>query len=289
MTDASASSSSSTPSFAYPPPFDSTAQLMDRVTAQLNAQLARVAPPRHRAAPPTLVAVAHGSRDPAATRTVRALLDLVRELRPHVPVRLAHIELAAPLLDDTLAAVRGPAVLVPLLLGRGHHVKKDLPAAVARAPHLSARIAEPLGPHPLLATALHGRLAEAGLRRAARTGVVLAAAGSRDPDSLADTDRCAALLSNRLGGLPVVPAYASAGGRTVTEAVALLTSRGCHRVAVAGYFTAPGRFAAQVAASAPWIASAPLGAHPAMARLVVERYERAVRGAAESEVLRASA
>jgi sirohydrochlorin ferrochelatase len=266
--------------------FDSTAQLMSQITAQLSSQLSRVTLRAGRAGSPgpgpVLVAVAHGSRDPEAARTVRALLDRVRDLRPDLPVRLGHIEIDEPSLDDTLAALRGgtDVVLVPLLLGRGYHVKQDLPRALARAPHLRGRMAAPLGPHPLLAEALRDRLAEAGWRaprpeRAARSGVVLAAAGSRDPDSARDTARTAALLRRLLGGIAVLPAYASEGP-TVADSVATLAGRGRHHVAVASYFTAPGRFAAQTAAAAPWIAAAPLGAHPAMADLIIHRYDQAL-------------
>jgi sirohydrochlorin ferrochelatase len=276
---------------------DSTAQLMTRITAQLSSQLGRLGRltlggTRHR--PPTLVAVAHGSRDPEALRTVTALVDRVRELRPDLPVRLGHVELNHPLLADTLAALDGEAVLVPLLLGRGYHVKRDLPDAIADAPHLSVRMAAPLGPHPLLAEALHARLTEAGWPSAGPSagtsggpagglsgaGVVLAAAGSRDRDSAADTARTAALLSARLGGVPVLPGYASAAAPTVAEAVRALTDMGRgRRIAVASYFAAPGRFATQCAAAAPGIASGPLGDHPAIARLVVHRYEQALASA----------
>ncbi|MFS4095152.1 sirohydrochlorin chelatase, partial [Streptomyces sp. AF1A] len=142
-----------------------------------------------------------------------------------------------------------------------------------------ARVAAPLGPHPLLAQTLDDRLAEAGwpkdpdaaTRRA--SAVVLAAAGSRDPDSAADTRRTARLLADRLG-VPVVPAYASAAAPTVPAALRALAARGRHRVAIASYFAAPGRFATQCAQAAPWIAAAPLGAHPAMARLILHRYDR---------------
>lgn len=245
---------------------------------------------------PTLVAVAHGSRDPRALRTVRALLARVRALRPDIPVRLGHLEIDRPLLTDTLAGLRGPVVLVPLLFGHGHHVTHDLPAALADAPHLSGRLAAPLGPHPLLIEALHARLLEAGFPppprephpaapgaarpaafREGRPAVVLASAGSRAPRSAADTARIADLLSVRLGGTPVVPAYASAAGPTVPQAVRQLTGRGHDRIAVAACFTAPGRFAAQCAAAAPGIAAAPLGDHPALARLVVHRYEQVLR------------
>ncbi|MFI9189667.1 sirohydrochlorin chelatase [Streptomyces californicus] len=229
---------------------------------------------------PVLVAVAHGSRDPQAPRTVRALLDRVRDLRPGLDVRLAHIELNAPLLPDTLDGLRGAdAVLVPLLLGRGHHVKRDLPAATAAAPAVRTRIAEPLGPHPLLVEALYERLLDAGWTRAdrgdPRTAVVLAAAGSRDPDSGRDTRRTARLLAARLG-VPVVPAYASAAAPTVPAALRALTARGRHRAFVASYFTAPGRFASACAAAVPHRAAAPLGDHPATARLVLHRYDRAL-------------
>ncbi|MFG3285196.1 sirohydrochlorin chelatase [Streptomyces sp. NPDC048111] len=230
---------------------------------------------------PALVAVAHGSRDPGALRTVRTLLERVRELRPHLDVRLGHIELDEPLLPDTLAALRGEAVLVPLLLGRGHHVKHDIPHAVATAGrHLRTRVAAPLGPHPLLVEALYGRLLEAGWppdgAGTRGAGVVLAAAGSRDPASAADARRTARLLGERLGGVPVLAAYACAASPTVPEALRALAARGAHRLAVASYFTAPGRFAAESAARAPWLAAEPMGAHPAMARLVLHRYDEAL-------------
>ncbi|MGW3007608.1 sirohydrochlorin chelatase [Streptomyces sp. NPDC001219] len=286
------------PPSASPAPLG-TGNLAAEITAQLSTQLSRVRLHgfRHPETPaPTLVAVAHGSRDPRALPTVRALLDRVRALRPGLPVRLGHIELNQPLLTDTLAGLRGTAVLVPLLFGRGHHVTHDLPAALAAAPLLTGRVAAPLGPHPLLAEALHGRLLEAGFpgTPSPRTAVVLAAAGSRAPRSARDTERTAQQLSDRLGGIPVLPAYASAARpspatapardaarrppeiATIADAVRALTARGHDRIAVAGCFTAPGRFAAQCAAAAPGTAAAPLGDHPALARLVLHRYDQAL-------------
>ncbi|MEU2098179.1 sirohydrochlorin chelatase [Streptomyces globisporus] len=289
-----------------PPLADSTAHLLARITDQLGAQLSLVSRngtrrPMHRTrhpdrpavdggtSAPALVAVAHGSRDPQALRTVLALLDRVRELRPGLDVRLGHIELNAPLLPDTLDELRGAeAVLVPLLLGRGHHVKRDLPAASAAAPGVRTRIAAPLGPHPLLVEALYGRLVEAGWdpgdRDSRRAGVVLAAAGSRDPDSAQDTRRTARLLAMRLG-VPVVPAYASATTPTVPAALRALAARGRHRAFVASYFTAPGRFASACADAVPHRAAAPLGAHPAMARLVLHRYDQARAGVAPADAV----
>ncbi|MCX4433681.1 sirohydrochlorin chelatase [Streptomyces mirabilis] len=259
---------------------------MNAITSQLGSQLSLVSlNGARRPAPPPLVLVAHGSRDPRALSTVRTLIERVRELRPHLSVHLGHIELNEPLLADTLASLDAEdgadgAVLVPLLLSRGYHVKRDIPEAAAAVPGLRARIAAPLGPHPLLVETLYARLVEAGWRTGMSdadrraSGVVLAAAGSRDPESITDTRRTAQLLAERLG-VPVVPAYASAAP-TVAAAVRALAARGRHRIAVASYFTAPGRFATECAAAAPWIAAAPLGSHAAMARLILHRYDQTV-------------
>ena len=234
---------------------------------------------------PTLVAVAHGSHDPAARETICRLLDQVRALRPGLDVRLAHLGLNEPLLDEVLGDLgRGTAVLVPLLLGRGFHVRHDVPGAIARHPRLDACTAAPLGPHPLLAEALRLRLAEAGWddpettrirRREARDAVVLAASGSRDPASAQDAQTQALLLAARLR-VPVVPAYVSAAAPTVAQAVAALRERGYRRIALSSYFTAPGDFARLAAADAPWLVAAPLGAQEAMAGLLLERYDAAV-------------
>ncbi|MFJ5259594.1 sirohydrochlorin chelatase [Streptomyces sp. NPDC088387] len=232
-------------------------------------------------APPALVLVAHGSRDPRALATVRALAARVRALRPTVPVHLGHIELNDPLLPDTLVALGDrEAILVPLLLSRGYHVKRDIPEMAAASPARTT-IAAPLGPHPLLARALHTRLTEAGwpprptVRDRRTAAVVLAAAGSRDPDATLDTGHTARLLADRLG-VPVMPAFASAAQPTVPEAVNTLRALGRHHIAVASYFTAPGRFATETARSAPAIAAAPLGTHSAMAELVLHRYNEAI-------------
>ncbi|WP_217178366.1 sirohydrochlorin chelatase [Streptomyces sp. AC495_CC817] len=263
---------------------DSTAHIMNLISDQLAIQLSLVSRDgTRRPAPPALVLVAHGSRDPRALATVRTLMERVREQRPGLAVHLGHIELNEPLLPDTLAALGDrEAVLVPLLLSRGYHVKQDIPEMAAAA-EARTRLAAPLGPHPLLVDALHARLVEAGWRtrmsaaRRRRSAVVLAAAGSRDPEAALDTGRTARLLADRLG-VPVLPAYASAASPTVPEAVRTLTAAGHTHVAVASYFTAPGRFATECAQAAPWIATAPLGTHPAMASLVLHRYDEALTG-----------
>lgn len=220
---------------------------------------------------PALVAVAHGSKDPAARETIAALARQVTRFAPVLDVRVAFIQHAEPSLDDELSATGENAVIVPLLLSTGYHLSTDIADAASAA---GARVAGPLGPDTLLVTALAGRLAEAGVPDG--TPVVLAAAGSTDPAAQRDAERQAELLAERLE-VPVTAAFLSAARPSVPDAVAELAGRTGQDVAIATYLLAPGVFYDQLrGAGARWV-SAPLGGHPAMAGLVIDRYRMASR------------
>jgi sirohydrochlorin ferrochelatase len=228
---------------------------------------------------PVLLAVAHGSRDPKAQRTVRSLARQAGELAPGVEVRAAFVQNAEPSLAGALAAAAGRrVVVVPLLLSAGYHLSHDIEETAARA---GVPVTDPLGPGPALVPALAYRLRAAGVP--AGTPVVLAAAGSSDPRAAGDARHQAALLASHLQA-PVLAAFASAARPTVGEAVADLAARTGGPVAVASYLLAPGVFADRLRTSgAAWV-SAPLGDHPAVAGLVLERF----RSAAEQRLLTGS-
>ena len=235
---------------------------------------------------PVLLAVAHGTRDPLGVRAYDRLVHRMRTLRPGLCVRLAHLDIVRPSLAEVLAELRGEVVVVPLLLSAGYHVRVDIPAALADAPRVRARVAAALGPDPLLTTALSDRLAQAGWRRgptrcaAAGQAVVLAAAGSSDPAANADTVRTGRLLERRLQ-VEVVPAYLSASSPTPAEAVARLRATG-RQVAVASCLLAPGFFARRAAAAGAELTGEPVGTHAAVARLALRRYDQALAPAQPS-------
>jgi len=228
---------------------------------------------------PVLLAVAHGSRDPAAQQTVLSLAGRAGGLAPGIEVRTAFVQHAGPSLAEALAAAGGrPVTVVPLLLSAGYHLGTDIGGAAGRA---GVPVAAPLGPDPGLVPALADRLRAAGAP--AGTPVVLAAAGSTDRRAAGDARHQATLLASHLQA-PVLAAFASAARPTVGEAVADLAARTGGPVAVASYLLAPGVFAGRLRASgAAWV-SAPLGDHPAVAGLVLERF----RSAAEQRLLTGS-
>lgn len=224
---------------------------------------------------PTLLAVAHGSRHPAATATIAALVRQVERLAPVLDIQMAFVQHAEPSLTKALDTAGPDVVIVPLLLSTGYHLTTDIAgAATAIDTSITAsgsgpRVAGPLGPDPLLVTALTGRLAEAGVPD--DTPVVLAAAGSTDPQAAEEVQAQANLLASELG-VPVVVGYAAAGRPTVSEAVADLRAETGRPVAVATYLLAPGQFHDRLAQSgADWL-TAPLGDHPAVAALIIDRY-----------------
>jgi sirohydrochlorin ferrochelatase len=186
---------------------------------------------------------------------------------PHVDVRLAWIELDDPLLSDLVPPAGDPStVVVPLLLSRGTHVSRDLPAGAR----------EPLGPDPLLTQILLDRLAEA--RIAAGRPLVLAATGSTDATGIADV-RCQARMLEQAWGAPVGAGFVTAEPSIEAAAAQARAAAGPQSApaAVVSYFLAPGRLADLARAD-----TGHLGGHPALVALVLMRY----RGAAPVGVTR---
>jgi len=229
---------------------------------------------------PALVAVAHGTRDPAGPAVIADLLDEVRRRLRGVEVITAWLELVTPGLDEVMSGMGRPAVVVPLLLSTGYHVRTDVPAAAALS-GASVHVAASLGPERHLARATTARLREAGAL--CGDSVVLAAAGSTDPAGLADVERAAALLRAECGQRVTV-AYVSGAGPDVPAAVEYLRQTGADRVCVAPYLLAPGRFSRLVtdlAAAAGATTVAPvLGSHRLVRDLVLLRYQQGLRALA---------
>ena len=187
-------------------------------------------------------------------------------------------------LDQSRPAHEPRAVVVPLLAGPHPALDAAIASAIGSA-QPPVMLATALGPHPLLAGAVHDRLSEAGLARAGRARGLNIAAGAagiivvadRGPQAINDAGVSAVLLAARLA-VPVAPA--SLGDpASIDAAVHRLRESGAVHLAIApcviGPETDPAEFAALSAAlGAP--CPAPLGAHPAIAQLVAVRYGEAL-------------
>ena len=100
-----------------------------------------------------LLLLAHGARDPLWARPFEDIARRIRAERPAIAVELAFLEFMAPDLPaagERLAASGCLSVdVLPLFLGAGGHVRKDVPLLVesvaARHPAVQWRIAPVVG------------------------------------------------------------------------------------------------------------------------------------------------
>jgi sirohydrochlorin ferrochelatase len=105
-----------------------------------------------------LLLIAHGSRQEEANADLRVVVSEMRNRREFAIVEGAFLELAQPTIEEGGArCVEQGAkrvIMLPYFLSAGVHVRQDLTAIrdtlADRFLEVDFRLAEPLGPHPLL-------------------------------------------------------------------------------------------------------------------------------------------
>jgi hypothetical protein len=249
-----------------------------------------------------LILAVPGAYSPAGT--AGALAALTEHTHTRCPVRLGQLVGPEAALGRALAEAAvterdpdmPPAVVVPLLAGPDPRIERAISAAIAGS-GVPAVQAAPLGPHPLVAQALHERLAEAGLARADRIrmmttvteagGIVIVAPGG--PVGVREAEVTAVLLASRLAVQASVATLEPMHGMPgPVEAAARLRASGAMHVAFAPNLIGPEvdpaylSMLSKLAAESGAGLAAPLGAHPALSELIALRYvealERALRG-----------
>ncbi|TLS47855.1 hypothetical protein FE633_02500 [Streptomyces montanus] len=179
----------------------------------------------------------------------------------------------------------GPvAVVVPLLAGPDSALLRRVRQAVMES-RVAAELTDVLGPHPLLAEALHVRLSEAGLARADRArlftvataadGIILASVGGDEAVQAAGITGM--LLAARLA-VPVMAAALDEEGAIAATAEQLRSS-GSQQLALAPYLIGPelepGLLDAAAKEAGCSTAEA-LGAYPAIGKLALAKYTTAL-------------
>lgn len=200
------------------------------------------------------------------------IANLVSVDNPQIEVRLATVEA----LPEAIPSGR-PAIVVPLLLWSD----PDVMARIQQTVPEGTTVTESLGPHPLLAEALHIRLAEKELARVDRMrllsvsnpvdAVILGTVGGER--AVHEAQATAVLLASRLT-LPVVAASLDSEPG-VGVAAERLRAAGAQRLAISpcliGDESAPGTLEAAARGIGAGYAE-PLGAHGAVAELVARAY-----------------
>ncbi|MGR0159079.1 sirohydrochlorin chelatase [Paenarthrobacter nitroguajacolicus] len=224
---------------------------------------------------PVLIACAHGTRNAEGQAAIRRVMAEIETLRPGLRVVEAYVDVQEPELGGVVQGLPEgtAAVVVPLLLSTGFHIKVDVPKAIKSRPEVVA--ARPLGPDPRLAELLATHLRAAGLQE--NDGVLLAAAGSSLPDGSVDSEEQGRLLGELLPN-KVRVAYGASAQPTVPDGVASLREElaadgGTGRVFIASYLLATGYFHDQLAKAGADVVAAPLLPSPVLAEIALERYD----------------
>lgn len=93
---------------------------------------------------------AHGARDPAWALPFEAAATRLRQRTPSTPVKLAFLEFMSPSILEAGRALAADActqvTVVPLFLGAGGHVRKDLPRLLQELTQLHPQVAWQLSP-----------------------------------------------------------------------------------------------------------------------------------------------
>ena len=239
---------------------------------------------------PALVIAVPGSARPESEEIAERIADMAAASCHGAEIRIGFLRGNKDHLDDVLADLVSyddtlAGVVVPLLPFPNPEVDEAISESVAAA-EAQLLIADPLGPHPLLAEALHARLADVGLARAARVGrisivtetaadgVIVGAVGGEEAVQAAEV--VAVLLASRLT-TPVAAASLNDPG-SIKDAAARLR-QAVPRVALAPCMVGPeltsGTLEA-ISALTSTDCAPPLGSHPAIGQLVAIRYGAAL-------------
>lgn len=109
-----------------------------------------------------LLLFAHGARDPAWAAPFDAVAQQLRTLRPEAEVRLAFLEFMVPTMAEAGAALVAAGCtrveVLPLFLGAGGHVRKDVPGLLdalrAAHPGVAFTLRPAIGEHPAVIAAM---------------------------------------------------------------------------------------------------------------------------------------
>lgn len=201
------------------------------------------------ASPPPLVIAGHGTRVNAGAEAAFALVDKVRGLLPGVRVEAGFVELTPPSIDEALAAVlenEPAAVVVPLMIGTGGHVREDIPEAIASAktghPGATVVYTRHLGsPAPMIA-AVHERIAAArGDWPAEETDVLMVGRGCSVTDANADHVRLSRVIFETGGYHQVLSAFIQVARPSLPDILRQYYASGSRRIVVMPHYLFTGR------------------------------------------------
>ncbi len=220
------------------------------------------------------------------------------ELRLEItPVQPCYLELARPTIEEGLAALyrRGVvrAIVVPLQLTAGRHVRYDIPSEVgqslAKLSKMLVCFTKHLGDHPTLVEMADSRLDEAMADHPTNvrsTEHLLVARGSRDPLVRGEVFCWAASRRYRETGADFKPCFLAMTQPTFEEGLQSAVSKAPDRIVVQPHLLYPGRLlrqgyerVAEMADQTPhieWVSTRALAPDPRLVECALDLASQAI-------------
>lgn len=245
--------------------------------------------------------VGHGSREQPGNDEFLKFCELAR---PHLgpePIETCFIELAAPLVPESLdrCVARGArrVIVLPVILLAAGHVKVELPheldEARERHPGVEFLYGRHIGLDPLVIDIVGQRLGEveaATVWPAAETALLVVGRGSSDPDANSDLFKLARLLWEGRRYSWVEACFIGVTTPSLPEGLERCRALGARRIIVVPYFLFTGvlipriqRMVAEFAEIHPEVearVAGYIGDHPAMFEVLRRRKDEAGSGQA---------
>ncbi|MBI2160282.1 MAG: sirohydrochlorin chelatase [candidate division NC10 bacterium] len=248
-----------------------------------------------------ILLVGHGSREQPGNEE---FLKFCEAARPHLgpePVETCFIELATPLvpesLDRCVALGARRVIVLPVILLAAGHVKVELPheldEAKERHPGVAFLYGRHIGLDPLVIDIVNERLARVEAEAAwpaEDTAVLVVGRGSSDPDANSDLYKLTRLLWESRRYPWIEPCFIGVTNPSLPEGLARCRALGARRIIVVPYFLFTGvliprihRLVGEFVAAHPGLAvrrADYLNGHPKLFRVLRDRKSEAMRGEA---------
>jgi sirohydrochlorin ferrochelatase len=243
-----------------------------------------------------LIAASHGTDNSVGAASIARLVNAVAHQMEDHDVIEAFVDVQSPSVTDITSALEGDAVVVPLLLSTGYHVRQDIAQAAFEAPN-DVAISPALGPDARITQILLRRIEEVSYHLG--DALLLTVAGSSDALAVAECQQVARDFSQAVGArygesasADVHLAFLSSSEPLVTDAVAAVREdTPGRRIIVVTYLLADGFFANKARRAGADVTTEPLLSpteEPAteLVEVIIDRFTRALEPAGQTGCVR---
>ncbi|MEY4102646.1 MAG: nitrite reductase small subunit, partial [Actinomycetota bacterium] len=243
-----------------------------------------------------LIAASHGTDNSVGAASIARLVQAVADRVDGHTVLEAFVDVQSPSVTDVTAALEGDAIVVPLLLSTGYHVRQDIASAAFEAP-VNVAISPALGPDARISAVLLRRIWQVGYQPG--DALLLAVAGSSDARAVAECERVARDFAAAVGqqcgesaAADVQLAFLSSSEPLLTDAVAAVRQATPERrIIVVTYLLADGFFAGKARGAGADVTTEPLltpNEEPAneLVEVIIDRFMQALEPAGQTGCVR---